>query len=115
MTYEDIRREYEAKKRAGTEFEGLVPVKARVGKDVRVVFSIRLSPTELDRITVASRAAEKDISDFIRSAALTAAAGDIDISEGVATTLQDVREQALALARTIDSVKRKKRTKTALR
>ena len=54
-------------KDTGREFDGLEPVRGRVAKEVRSVVSLRLSASEFAEI---SEVAGKNVSDFIRRAAL---------------------------------------------
>jgi hypothetical protein len=72
-SYEEMAREADAMKDTDAELEGLVPVQARVAKEPRAVFSLRLAPSELTKISEAAREKGLNVSDFIRMAALAAA------------------------------------------
>ena len=62
--------EMDALKDTGRELDGLVRVNARVSKNPRDVVSVRMSPDELSEITAAAGAIDKNVSEFIREAAL---------------------------------------------
>jgi hypothetical protein len=72
-TYNDMAKQAETLKEQGRELEGLVPVKGRVAKDVRAVFSLRLAPAELEEITNAASLQGIKVGDFIRQSALKGA------------------------------------------
>ena len=101
--YDDIAREYDAMKDAGTELDNLVPVEARVASNVRAVFSLRLSPEELSQISRAAKKRDLSVSDFLRQAGLAAAHDELNIDAGEqAIVLQKVREQVRLLSDTIE-------------
>ncbi len=70
-SYDEMAREAEAVKDTGAEMEGLVPVKARVAKPVRSVYSVRLSSQELSEISKAAKRRDMTMSDFMRQASLS--------------------------------------------
>jgi uncharacterized protein (DUF1778 family) len=74
-------------------------VKFRVAKDVKHVYSFRVGADELDEIVDAAEAAGKDISAFIREAALNEARRRKSESSAVAQVRQKARELAQAVDR----------------
>ena len=101
--YDDIAREYDAMKEAGTELENLQPVEARIASNVRAVFSLRLSTEEFSQISQAAQKRGMNVSDFLRQAGLAAAQEALDLHVGEqAIVLQKVREQIRALSETIE-------------
>ena len=68
-------REIDRLKDSGREFDGLRRVQAQVAKVPRAVFSLRLAPAELEEIANAATELGLPVSDFVRSAALSAARG----------------------------------------
>jgi uncharacterized protein (DUF1778 family) len=92
-TYADMVKEAESVKGSGEEVEGLIPVRARVAKEPRMVRSVRMSASEYEAIGDAAKAAGVETGDFIRTAALAAArSGDSIIDR------QKLRELWTALA-----------------
>ncbi len=79
QTDEEMIRDMGKRMADGTEFEGLVPVRARVAKEARAVFAVRLSQAEMKTITEAAAKQARPIGDFIRAASLAAAAGELDL------------------------------------
>jgi uncharacterized protein (DUF1778 family) len=75
------------------------PVKVRVAKDVKHVYSMRIGAEELDEIADAAEAAGKDVSAFIREAALNEARR----RKAGKSAVDDVRKKAQELA---DAVQR---------
>lgn len=71
---QELLDEYERRIAEGTDLAGLIPVKARTPRNPRAVFSMRLSKDEYAVISVAAEAKGQSISDFIRDAAMDAAA-----------------------------------------
>ena len=96
LTYEEMVKEAEQFKDTDQEFEGLTPVKGRVGKEARAVFAVRLSQAEMEAITAAAGKQARPIGDFIRAAALAAAAGTLNMDEG---------QQVAALANIRDRIR----------
>jgi hypothetical protein len=70
---EELIRELDSRKDSGLEFEGFVPVKARVNKNPRAVMSLRMSSEELREISEAARVYGQNMSEFVREAAVRAA------------------------------------------
>jgi uncharacterized protein (DUF1778 family) len=88
-TYDEIEREYAEIRRQHKEFEGLVPVKARVSKNLGIVYSVRFTPEDLDVIEEAAKAQGMKLSEFIRKAALGAAAGGDEVAAGEKAVARD--------------------------
>ncbi len=89
----------------GKELEGLVPVKARVSRDPRSVYSVRLRFEELDEIAKAAKERGVTISEFMRLASLSAARGYVDLRAGEqAQALQAVREKARELYEAVEKL-----------
>ena len=104
-SYEEMAREAEAVKDTEAELEGLVPVKARVSKDPRSVYSVRLRFGELSEIMKAAEAKGLTVSEFMRQASLAAARGEVDLKFGVqAQTLLAVREKARELYEAVEKL-----------
>ena len=104
-TNEEIAAEYDAMMEAGTEFDNLVPVRVKVAKNPRVVFSVRMMPDELDTIEAAAKKKGVTISELIRTAALAAASDELDLAAGEReSTLAEVREQVRLLAQTMNKL-----------
>ena len=96
---EEISREYDARMAAGTEFEGLAPVKARVSKQARAVFSVRLAAEELQMISIAARDRRVTVGEFIRMAALAAVGSNLHLeSAEYVGELSKLLQQSLALS-----------------
>ena len=95
QSYEDLIREAEEYKDTEQELEGLVPVKARVDPNFGVVYSLRMSRQEMTQVSLAAEKRGMKLSVFLRTAALAAACGDLDLDEGVrAEALQQIRAKA---------------------
>ena len=101
--YKELVREAEAFKDTERELEGLVPVKARVAKPVRAVYSVRMSSAELTQISEAARRRGITVSDFMRQASLAAASSERGLDAGKqATALLAVREKARELYEAVE-------------
>jgi hypothetical protein len=112
-SYEEIANEYDKMKEAGTELDNLVPVKARVAKDLRAVFSFRLSPAELTEIAAAARSRKRSISDFIRTAALAASRDELDLGAGdQAAALLEVRQKTRELSESVSRLTSPKKARS---
>jgi uncharacterized protein (DUF1778 family) len=72
-------------------------VKVRVAKNVKHVYSMRIAPDELDEIADAAEAAGKDVSAFIREAALSEARR----RKAGKSAVDDVRKKAQELAEAV--------------
>jgi hypothetical protein len=104
-TDEEIRAYYEKLRAEGRELEGLVPVKARVAKNPRAVYSVRLSFAELSEIESAAKKHGLSISEFMRQASLAAASGEQDLAAGErASTVHAVREKARELYEAVEKL-----------
>ncbi len=92
----------EALKDTPAEIEGLVPVKAKAGKNAGVVYSLRLTVDEFMRISEAAKAGGMTLAAFLRSAALMAAEENRRPDEAAkAVALQEVREKTRELAEAV--------------
>jgi uncharacterized protein (DUF1778 family) len=78
---QEILDEIERRRAAGTEFEGLQRVNARVSPNARGTFSIRLSRDELGVIIEAAKLRGQRMTDFVREAAVQAAKTEKRLSE----------------------------------
>lgn len=67
---EALARELDALKDSGHELDGFIRVPARVSKTPRAVVSFRLSPSELQEVIEAAGVLDRNVSEFIREAAL---------------------------------------------
>ena len=95
--------ELEKRFKDGKELNNLVRVKARVAKNPFVVFSVRMSPEELS--IIAKAAGPRKVGDFIRRAALAAAAGDLKLeSAGEAKAIANARKHARALTAELEKI-----------
>ena len=105
MTDEEIIAEYDKLMAEGRELEGLVPVKARVAKDIRHVFSVRMSAKELTEISEAAAKRGMTVSDFMRQASLAAAQCALGLDAGrQATAVNAVREKARELYEAVEQL-----------
>jgi hypothetical protein len=103
---EETIRHYEELRRQGKELDNLVPVKARVSPDAGIVFSIRFSGDEFRKIEDKAKEKRMKVSAFIRTAALSAAVGDLDLKAGEhQSTVQDVRKKARELAKSVERLR----------
>ena len=82
--------------------EKAIPVKGSVSKDLRMVFSVRLSRQEVEDFSAAARARGMNLSEFLRAAAQTVAQGDMDVTK--AEALGEVKEKAVALTKAIEKL-----------
>ena len=67
---EQLRRELDALKDSGHELDGFVRVQARIAKTPRAVISFRAAGSELQEMADAAKALDRNLSEFIREAAL---------------------------------------------
>ena len=105
MSDDDIAAEYDQLMAEGKEMEGLVRVRARVSKDPRSVYSVRLRFGELSEIMKAAEQRGLTISEFMRQASLAAARGEIDLKYGAqAQNLLAVREKARELYEAVEKL-----------
>ena len=103
--YEEMVREAEEFMGTERELEGLVPVKARVSKPVRHVYSVRMSGKELTEIGNAAQARGMTISEYMRRAAMAAVQGDLDLNAGEQrAALLAVRERAKELYEAVEKL-----------
>ncbi len=76
------------------------PVRARVGKNPTVVFSVRLPARDIDDFGAAARASGMSLSEFMRLATRAAISGDVDLAKSKA--VGDVKAKARELNEAID-------------
>lgn len=107
MNNEELARQYDERLAEGREFDGLVPVKARVAKDVRATTSVRLTPAELTEIVAAAKKRDLTMSDFIRQAALAAARGELDLSSAEAVSLEELATRMDEVSATVRRLARR--------
>jgi uncharacterized protein (DUF1778 family) len=104
-TLDELAAEFEKRMAEGRELEGLVPVKARVAKPVRHVYSVRMSGKELTDISKAAEARGMTTSDFMRKAALAAVEGQLDLEAGEhRSAIMAVREKARELYEAVEKL-----------
>jgi uncharacterized protein (DUF1778 family) len=102
-SYNDLAKEADAARKAGIELEGLTPIRAHIAKEVRAVFSLRLSPSELSLVSTAAKARGQKVGDFVRLAALAAARGEISVDSIEQTiALDELRDKVLDLVDTVE-------------
>ena len=89
----------EAERLMDDDLSDWTPVKVRLAKDIKHVYSFRVGAEELDEIADAAEAAGKDVSAFIREAALNEARR----RKSDTSAVDDVRKKAQELA---DAVQR---------
>jgi uncharacterized protein (DUF1778 family) len=80
--------------------EKATPVKGRVSKNLRFVYSIRLSPDELDEFSRAAQTRGMSVSDFMRTAAKVALQNDLDLNK--AKAVSEIKEKARELNEAIE-------------
>ncbi|MPZ48378.1 MAG: hypothetical protein GEU75_03540 [Dehalococcoidia bacterium] len=96
---DDIARRYDKMIEEKTEGESLVSIKARVKKNADVVYSTRYSKDEIALIRKAAQKRGLPPSAFIRTAALAAAAGELDLAAArKVAVVQEVQAKARDLA-----------------
>jgi uncharacterized protein (DUF1778 family) len=78
---EDIIRDLDRQIEEGIELDDAAPVRA-ISRNPRAVFSVRLGPEELRRISRAAASRGSSIGDFIRDAALEAAKREAESQSG---------------------------------
>jgi hypothetical protein len=104
-SYKEMAREADAVKDTEAELEGLVPVKARVSKDPRSVYSVRLRFGELSEIISAAKERGVTTSEFMRLASLAAARSYLDLRNGEqAQALLAVPEKARELYEAVEKL-----------
>jgi uncharacterized protein (DUF1778 family) len=111
MTNEmELAREIDELKDSGRELDGYIPVKARVSETPRAVFSLRLAPGELAEISKAAQERRSSVGDFVRSAALAAARGDIQTE--VSATIHELRSALSRLEEAYGTTNRNSQSKS---
>jgi hypothetical protein len=86
--YDEMVRKAESVKGTEAEVEGLVRVNATTPKDPRSVFSVQLHAGELGAIMEAAERRGMKTGAYIRSAALAAVAGDLDLDRAEKTKVR---------------------------
>ncbi|HLF79745.1 MAG TPA: hypothetical protein VJB57_19865 [Dehalococcoidia bacterium] len=105
----EAAREIDQRMEAGTEFDGLVPVKAKTPKSPRIVFSVSLSPAEFETISIA--AGPRKMGEFLRRAALAAAAGELSLDAAEQeVTVNEIQDRVHGL---VDAVRKLRLPKRA--
>ena len=100
---ENIAKHYDELIAQGREGEGLVPVRARVKKGADVVYSTRYSRDEIALVREAAEKRGMTPTAFIRTAALAAAAGELNLgSADKASAVSDVQAKVQELVETVD-------------
>jgi uncharacterized protein (DUF1778 family) len=84
-----LRQELDALKDTGHELDGFTRVQARISKTPRAVISFRAADSELQEMVDAAKALDRNLSEFIREAALKEA-------RQVRAGINEARELALA-------------------
>lgn len=117
VTDKEIREYYEEKRRKGEEMKGLVPVKAKVAKEIGWVFSVRFSEAELSAVEQAADQKGMRTGAYIRDAALRAAVGDMSEAAGPKVDLTPSQQETLfqALRQVISSKPETKPSRRARR
>lgn len=82
--------------------EKATPVKGRAAKNLTIVFSVRLSPGELDEFNAAAKAGGMNLSEFMRAATRAAIQGELDLSK--ASALGEVKEKVRELNEAIEKL-----------
>jgi hypothetical protein len=99
---EEITKDWERRIEEGTELDDMVPVKARVPKNPRAVFSVRFAPEELGEVQRAADGRGVTIGELIRSSALAAARGQADYGFTAEKSLQDLGRRLRAASEEIE-------------
>jgi uncharacterized protein (DUF1778 family) len=104
-TREEWAKHFDDLKAQGKELDGLVPVKARVAPNPDTIYSTRYSRDEIALIRDAAKKLGITASAFIRSAALAAASGELDLAGGErAVAVAEVRKKARDLAAAVEKL-----------
>jgi uncharacterized protein (DUF1778 family) len=100
-SYKEMADEIDELKDSGRELEGLRPIRARVAKNPRAVLSFRVTPGELQSITLAAKARGMNVSDFVRAATLAATQDENAVTQGErAALVAEVKSKLSELAET---------------
>ena len=119
--YQELVDYYEEKHRAGTEMEGLVPVKAKIAKNPGAIFSVRFNMGELGVVEQAAEAKGMKLGAFIREAALNAAVGTtastdtgkVELAPSEQETLFQALRQVISTKQETKPSRRSRRANTA--
>jgi uncharacterized protein (DUF1778 family) len=98
-TYEKIAREWDEAIESGAIDDELRPVKVEAAKEPRAVVAVRMSASEFSTVTQAAESRDLNFSQFMREAALAAAAGKLDLRAG---EVRRIKEQIRELAETVN-------------
>lgn len=80
--------------------EKATPVKGRVSKNLRFVYSVRLTPGELDQFSRAAQARSISVSELMRAATQAAIQGNVDLEK--AQAVGELKEKARELNEAIE-------------
>lgn len=101
---EEARRKAEAVKDSEQELEGLKPVNMTISPNLGIVYSLRMTADEMLFLRKAAESRGMKLSEFMREAAMNAAAE----AQGKPTprdeALREVREHVGAAARALDRI-----------
>ena len=104
-TAQELAKHYDDLFAQGKELEGLVPVAMKVSPNPDTIYSTRYSRDEIALIRQAAKKQSITASAFIRTAALAAAAGQLNLAAGEkAAKLGKVRKQARELAEAVEAL-----------
>lgn len=82
--------------------EKATPIKGTVAKDLKMVFSVRLSRREVEDFSAAARERGMNLSEFLRAAAQAATQGNVDLAKTQA--MSELREKARELNEAIEKL-----------
>ncbi len=80
--------------------EKATPIKGTVAKDLKMVFSVRLSRREVEDFSKAATAHGMNLSEFLRAAAQAAVHDNVDVTK--AQTVGEIKQKARELTEAID-------------
>jgi hypothetical protein len=98
-TSEQIAREWDEAIASGSVDDHLRPVKVKAGKEPRAVVAVRMSASEFKTVTQAAESKALNFSEFMREAALAAAAGKLDLR---ASEVRRIKQQVRDLVETVN-------------
>jgi len=103
-TREEARRKQEAVKDTPQELEFLRPVRARIKQPVDTIYSLRLTADEMKALRESAEARGMKLSEFIREAAMNAAAVAQDKPSPRDEALKEARDLVGAAAKALDKI-----------
>jgi uncharacterized protein (DUF1778 family) len=103
---ERFREAWDSLKDSGHELDGLVEVKAKISKNPRDVISLRVAREELREIEGGAAAANENVSQFIRDAALARArlVAGAPLAESAPDELKSLRERLHTARELVDEL-----------